>query len=68
MIVTRSWRKSSYSANQSECVEVRTGDIVGVRDTKSRRLGQLAVPAAAWLAFTDALKAEEAISRLELTT
>jgi len=45
------WRKSSRSQNATECVEVRLGaDEVGVRDTKDRPGGQLAVPAAAWQA------------------
>jgi len=28
------WRKSSYSGNDANCVEVRTGPAVGVRDSK----------------------------------
>ena len=50
------WRKSSFSADQKECVEVRTQGIVGVRDTKDRDGGQLAVEQAAWAAFVAGLK------------
>jgi hypothetical protein len=46
------WRKSSYSASQTECVEVAVAlDVVGIRDTKDRDGGQLAVPSSAWEAF-----------------
>ncbi|MEV7045430.1 DUF397 domain-containing protein [Amycolatopsis sp. NPDC051061] len=45
------WRKSSYSANEAECVEVLLAKTVGVRDTKARHLGELAVSRAAWSAF-----------------
>ncbi|MFB9689147.1 DUF397 domain-containing protein [Amycolatopsis plumensis] len=45
-----SWRKSSYTA-KDECVEVLLAETVGVRDTKARHLGQLAVSRAAWSAF-----------------
>lgn len=46
------WRKSSYSASQSECVEVALAPTVGVRDTKDREGGVLTIPAAAWAVFT----------------
>jgi len=46
------WRKSSYSASQSECVEVALAPAVGVRDTKDREGGELAIPATAWAEFT----------------
>ncbi|QWF77735.1 DUF397 domain-containing protein [Amycolatopsis sp. CA-230715] len=51
--MTRSrWRKSSYSGNQGDCVEVAIGaDEVGVRDTKNRAAGNLTVAPAAWSAF-----------------
>jgi transcriptional regulator with XRE-family HTH domain len=48
------WRKSSYSTHQttSECVEVGIGPgTVGVRDTKARDLGNLAVSRTAWRSF-----------------
>ena len=50
------WRTSSYSQNSTECVEVRLADVVGVRDTKDRQGGQLALPAAAWQAAVDRLR------------
>jgi hypothetical protein len=42
------WRKSSYSANASECVEVATG--IGIRDSKAPA-AHVEVNAAAWSAF-----------------
>jgi hypothetical protein len=45
------WRKSARSANTSDCVEVALGSVIGVRDTKARRAGQLTVPASSWAAF-----------------
>lgn len=45
------WRKSSHSATEGECVEVSLADSIGVRDTKARHLGQLTVSRAAWTAL-----------------
>jgi hypothetical protein len=45
------WRKSSYSAEQTNCVEVAPGRAWLVRDTKNRDGGQLTVPFPAWRAF-----------------
>jgi hypothetical protein len=43
------WRKSSYSADQKECVEVLLDeDEVAVRDTKDREGGEFHVAPAAW--------------------
>lgn len=43
------WFTSSYSgANGGECIEVCFAELVGVRDSKDRSAGQLAVPAPAW--------------------
>ena len=49
------WRKSSYSGANDNCVEVALGPVVGVRDTKARRAGQLAVSARAWRSVLDRL-------------
>lgn len=46
------WRKSSYSASGSQCVEVALASKVGIRDTKDREGGVLVVSAAAWVVFT----------------
>lgn len=47
------WRKSSYSGGSSDnCVEVASAPaVVGVRDTKNREGGHLAVSRPAWSAF-----------------
>ena len=52
------WRKSSYSGNvNQDCVEVAPlGTGVGVRDTKNRESGHLAVPAGRWRAFVASVK------------
>lgn len=55
MIAQGAWRKSSYSSDQANCVEVTTAtsttSTVGVRDTKDREGGHLTVTASAWAAF-----------------
>lgn len=50
------WRKSSYSGgSQTTCVEVApTPVVVGVRDTKARERGHIAVGRTAWAAFARA--------------
>lgn len=47
------WRKSSYSTPQgNNCVEVASApEAIGVRDTKNRHAGTLAVSRATWTAF-----------------
>lgn len=46
------WRKSSYSDNDNNCVEIALDPTrVGVRDTKDRDGGQLAVTGGAWRAL-----------------
>lgn len=52
----RCWRKSSYSGNQTDCVEVALADRAQVRDTKDRDGGRLAVGADAWRSFTTSVK------------
>ena len=51
------WRKSSYSGNQTNCVEVgRLGDTTAVRDTKNRDAGWISATPAQWADFLAALK------------
>ncbi|MEV4144418.1 DUF397 domain-containing protein [Amycolatopsis sp. NPDC049691] len=49
------WFKSSWSSETADCVEVRLGDDVGVRDSKAPSDGQLSVDPAAWGAFLGCL-------------
>ena len=56
-----SWRKSSYSGQSSNCVEV-AGDLpgaVGVRDSKDPDGPALVVTPGAWRAFTARVKNAE---------
>lgn len=55
------WRKSSYSQpNGSNCVEVGpAATIVGVRDTKARERGALAVQTATFSALITAVKRDQ---------
>ncbi|NGY60700.1 DUF397 domain-containing protein [Lentzea sp. NEAU-D13] len=48
------WRKSSYSANSNDCVEV--GRRIGIRDSKAPS-AHLPVSSSAWSAFLRSLKA-----------
>lgn len=51
------FRKSSYSANGVNCVEVaETPDAVLVRDTQNRHLGHLGFSPGEWTAFLSSLK------------
>jgi hypothetical protein len=46
------WRKSSYSSNGENCVEVApVPDLVLVRDSKSRDAGVIEFAVPAWVAF-----------------
>ncbi|MFE4977112.1 DUF397 domain-containing protein [Kitasatospora sp. NPDC056651] len=60
-ISTRGWRKSSYSAQASECVE--TGHVtaggIAVRDSKDPDGAALVFPDTAWAAFITAIKTGE---------
>lgn len=47
------WRKSSYSSNASDCVEVATG--IGIRDSKAPDV-HIEVGAAAWTSFLSKVK------------
>ncbi|GAA3863174.1 DUF397 domain-containing protein [Streptomyces sedi] len=58
-IHTGDWRTSSYTASNSNCVEVARnlgGPVVGVRDTKDRSAHTTISPGA-WTAFLGAAKA-----------
>jgi hypothetical protein len=52
------WRKSSYSGHNTGCVEVGSAPgVVGIRDTKDRDSGTLAVSRETWARFVAAAKA-----------
>ncbi|MFB6891676.1 DUF397 domain-containing protein [Kitasatospora sp. NPDC056327] len=55
------WRKSSYSAQDGQCVEVATGlpGIVPVRDSKDPQGPTLVLPADAFASFLTSLRAGE---------
>jgi hypothetical protein len=54
-----SWRKSSYSTAQSNCVEAASmPGLVAVRDSKNPDGGHLVLTRAAWRHFADRIKAE----------
>ncbi|MBP2334569.1 hypothetical protein JOF41_000747 [Saccharothrix coeruleofusca] len=51
------WRKSTYSGNDSNCVEVALGsDTAGVRDSKRPAAGHLSISTSAFQAFVRSLK------------
>jgi hypothetical protein len=52
------WRKSSYSTAQSNCVEAANlANAVAVRDSKNPDAGHLMLTPAAWRQFTEEIKA-----------
>jgi hypothetical protein len=54
-----SWRKSSFSSSNPDCVELAiTPDETRVRDTKQRAGGTLRFPSAAFAAFLEGLKTQ----------
>ncbi|MEU4670808.1 DUF397 domain-containing protein [Amycolatopsis sp. NPDC023774] len=55
---TARWRTSSYSQQNSDCVEVAVSEEIGVRDTKNREAGQLTVSREAWQGVLTALQAK----------
>jgi hypothetical protein len=61
--VNHGWRKSSYSGNGGQCVEVAATDRVMVRDTKDRQGPMLRFSADAWKAFADRVKRSLADAR-----
>ncbi|MFI6574227.1 DUF397 domain-containing protein [Nocardiopsis sp. NPDC050513] len=52
------WHKSSYSDGAHNCVEVAEGPVTGVRDTRHRDLGHLAVPAGEWAALLASVRVD----------
>ena len=54
------WRKSSYSSQSGNCVEVATNlpGMVAIRDSKDPGGPGLLVPATEWRAFVRGLKAD----------
>jgi hypothetical protein len=50
------WRKSSFSGSQANCVEIAASDRVLVRDTKNDSGAVLRFTPAAWRAFADQVK------------
>lgn len=50
------WRKSTASSNNNACVEVARHAAVGVRDTKNRTSGHLALSSTIWDTFVVAVK------------
>jgi hypothetical protein len=60
MSMKSNWRKSSYSGDQGNCIEVADDDSrVMVRDTKQAGQGPvLTVSSAAWRSFTAEVKAD----------
>ena len=60
----RTWRKSSYSGSDTNCVEVAPmPGATAVRDSKDRGGGSLAVSRAAWMAFIRAAASRSTPSR-----
>jgi hypothetical protein len=57
------WRKSSYSGDQGNCVEVADSDSrVLVRDTKEHTGPVLRFPADAWRRFADQVKSVRSLA------
>ena len=50
------WRKSSFSGSQANCVEVAASDRVLVRDTKNKTSAVLRFTPATWHKFADQVK------------
>ncbi|MGC0417048.1 DUF397 domain-containing protein [Embleya sp. AB8] len=51
------WRKSTYSGNTGDCVEIRDGlGVVPVRDSKDPSVGHLSIDPTAWASLVRTLK------------
>ena len=57
-ILVTSWRKSTYSNGQGDCLEVADGvpSLIPVRDSKDPDGPALVFPAESWSAFVDGIK------------
>lgn len=53
------FRKSSYSTNGGDCVEVAESRSVLIRDTQNRDLGHLSFETAEWAGLLTALKTHQ---------
>ena len=59
-MLDQSWRKSTRSGSNGQCVEARrTGDTIELRDSKDRSGPVLSFTLGQWIAFTAGLKADE---------
>jgi hypothetical protein len=57
------WRKSSYSGDQGNCIEVADDDSrVLVRDTKNRAAAMLRFTPDAWRRFAEQVKADASLA------
>jgi hypothetical protein len=62
--VALTWRKSSYSDDQGECVEIAMSDsVVGVRDSKNAAGPLLTFTDSTWQAFLPSTVDERAADR-----
>ncbi|GHG00553.1 MULTISPECIES: DUF397 domain-containing protein [Amycolatopsis] len=53
------WRKSSHSGEETNCVEVRLAGLSQIRDTKDRAGGTLSVTTRSWEALVASLSARK---------
>ena len=59
-MLDHSWRKSTRSGSNGQCVEVRrTGDTIELRDSKDRSGPVLSFTLSEWTAFTAGVKGAE---------
>ena len=56
MMTEPTWRKSSFSGSEANCVEIAASDRVLVRDTKNNSGAVLRFTPAAWRRFADQVK------------